>query len=103
MLKIFSIFTIIKNVILTARYFFEIKAKGIELSQVYEAQDREEKINEKILEFVRKKGEATKKGDKVVADYYSGAINAWKRKLRIHQQVCGALEKRLTSRDQGDD
>lgn len=91
------------NLASIGKNYLEIKAKGVELKQVYEAQDREEEIQLKIFEDIREKHKAKSINDKIREEYYTSSLAAWDRKLRIHEKVCRALEERLSRSGQGDD
>ena len=92
---ILKVFSVIINLIAGARYFLEIKSKGLELGQVYESLDREEKIHKEIEQTVVKKDEARKKQNEPLVKYYGAQLDAFRRKLHNQHRISNRLEQSL--------
>lgn len=98
-MPILTIWQVIKELAIAFRYYMEMKAKNLELDNVYKSQDREEKIHEEIIEAVVKKDKSRREGDVERVHYYESGKQALLRKLGRQRNITLMLMDKLHNRE----
>jgi len=90
-----SAWQIAKELAISLKYYMEVRAKNVELNNVYKSHDREKDIHNEIMVTLDKKDLARRSSDTIRMGFYDKSVEALKRRLRIQQNISQSLENKL--------
>ena len=98
-MPVITIWQVIKELAISLKYYMEVRAKNIDLNNIYASHDREEAIYKEIIEIHHKKDQSRREGDSDRVHFFEKAKNALERKSHVQQKISLSLENKLHSRE----